>query len=343
VLALADAPYLQGVESVDGGLQGNDQCGQCTVFGFVERLEPKSVDEPPAPGGGPTDLGFGQYENNPDAWARIWTYRRIKGRGDRPAIGDLSLQNWGYSGRLKQGGNDYPSGYLFKSKESTRRERSDWQGGLNLEVMAAAEARALAWHYWFKAHAPAGIEPGQVTLSFGPLGTGHGLSKLPYIRDTRRSIGLDGFLLKISDLTGPPSQRTGKPFHDRVALGAYPADIHPLVSCEFPAYVFQGHETLPFFIPFRALSSEGYENLLVAGKTMAQSFLANAATRLHPIEWSTGTAAGTAAAFMARTGRTSRQTLDHITELQELVRGRTPIDWTIDGVRYPQTGTRTDP
>ena len=29
-----------------------------------------------------------------------------------------------------------------------------------------------------------------------------------------------------------------------------------------------------------------FGNLLVAGKTMAQSFLANYATRLHPIEWS---------------------------------------------------------
>jgi len=31
---------------------------------------------------------------------------------------------------------------------------------------------------------------------------------------------------------------------------------------------------------------------------MAQSFLANAATRLHPTEWSTGVAAGAAAVTM---------------------------------------------
>ncbi len=28
--------------------------------------------------------------------------------------------------------------------------------------------------------------------------------------------------------------------------------------------------------------------MLVAGKTMAQTFKANAATRLHPVEWTTG-------------------------------------------------------
>jgi hypothetical protein len=62
---------------------------------------------------------------------------------------------------------------------------------------------------------------------------------------------------------------------------------------------------------------------------MAQSFLANSATRLHPIEWSSGTAAGVAAAHMAKTGKTSRQALEAIGEVQELVRQKTPIDWTL--------------
>ena len=69
--------------------------------------------------------------------------------------------------------------------------------------------------------------------------------------------------------------------------------------------------------------------MLVAGKTMAQSFMANSATRLHPTEWSTGTAAGVAAAYMSQTGKTSRQTLESIAEVQSLVRAKTPIDWTI--------------
>ena len=147
---------------------------------------------------------------------------------------------------------------------------------------------------------------------------------------------MDGFLLKVSDLTGFPARRTGKPFKDRIALGAYPADIHSIVTCHYPPYVTAGHETLPFYIPFRALTNRDFNNLLVAGKTMAQSFMANSATRLHPIEWSTGTAAGVAAALMARNNWTSAQAIDHITELQTLVRRHTPIDWTIDGTQYPR-------
>jgi len=82
--------------------------------------------------------------------------------------------------------------------------------------------------------------------------------------------------------------------------------------------------------------------LLTAGKTMAQSFLANSATRLHPIEWSTGTAAGVAAAHMAATGRSSRQALEAIEEVQALVRQKTPIDWTLPPEAAPPA-VRTNP
>ena len=341
VLALSDAPFLQGVEAVDGGREGIDTCGQATVIDFVQRLNAEPTDEPPGPVG-VRNLGYGSYKKFGDAWDRIWTYRRLKGKGSKAAVGDISLQNWGYSGRDNEGGNDYPFGYLLKSRADSAAERADWRGGIDLGVLAAAEQRALAWHYWFKANVPPPFVPEQVTLDRGVLGTGTGLAKMPYVRDTRRSIGLDGFILKVADLGGDPANLTGKRFRDRVALGAYPADIHPVTTCEFPRYVSSGHETLPFCIPFRALTNERFGNLLVAGKTMAQSFLANAATRLHPIEWSTGTAAGVAAAAMSKQDWSARQALEHIAEVQALVRQKTPIDWTIDGETYPKPGEPTE-
>ncbi len=100
---------------------------------------------------------------------------------------------------------------------------------------------------------------------------------------------------------------------------------------------------MPFYIPFCALTNRAYGNLLVAGKTMAQSFMANSATRLHPIEWSTGTAAGTAAALMAQSQLDQRPALEHISELQAAIAPRTPIDWTIDGVKYPLPGEAAYP
>lgn len=337
VLVLADAPYLQGVEDVEGGVEGADTCGQATVIDFVQRLNPGPVEEPRFVEG-VEHLGLGSYGNREDAWSLIWTYRRIKGNGQGPTVGDLSLQNWGYSETAGNGGNDYPFRYLFVSKAEARSQAADWEGGIDVEALAGAERRAYGWHRWLREHPPEGIEPGQVTLAIGALGTGHGLAKLPYIRDTRRSVGLGGYVLTTADLTGPPDRLTGTRFEDRVALGAYPIDIHPMVGCDYPDYVHRAHQSLPFYIPFRALTNERYGNLLVAGKTMAQSFLANAATRLHPIEWSTGTAAGVAAADMARTHRTTAEELEHVEELQGLVREKTPIEWTIDGKLYPEPG-----
>ncbi|HEX6963864.1 MAG TPA: FAD-dependent oxidoreductase [Lacipirellula sp.] len=329
LLVLSGAPYLQGVEPEDGSLKSNDRCGQSTVFAVVQELHAHDVDEPdvaePVEG-----LGFGDYRDRDDAWQRIWTYRRIRGTDKAPRPGDLSLQNWGYSRRLREGGNDYPFGYLFKSRAAAAVERSDWHGGVDLGVMAAAERRALAWHEWFKRQAPDDIGAERISLNREVLGTAHGLSKLPYIRDTRRSIGLDNFILRFSDMSGSAQQQIGTKFHDRVALGAYPADVHRLASCEYPPYIDRAHDTLPFHIPLRALTNRQFKNLLVAGKTMAQSFLANSATRLHPIEWSSGAAGGVAAAAMAKSQITSRQLDERVGELQEQVRRYTPIDWQVD-------------
>jgi hypothetical protein len=327
LLALSGLPYLQGVEKTASGLECDDTCGQATVYCFAQEILSAPVAAPDRPVVA-ENLGYGDYLEKPDAWEKIWTYRRIRGRG-APAVGDICLQNWGYSAAKGHGGNDYPFRYLFLSREAASRQRSNWQGGIDLVALEAAEDRAYAWHQWFRGHAPDGIEPRQIALSQSVLGTGHGLAKLPYIRDTRRSIGLDGFILRMSDLTGPANAKTGTVFGDRIALGAYPADIHPLSNCTMPGYVTAAHETLPFCIPFRALTHRNLSNLLVAGKTMAQSFLANSATRLHPIEWSTGTAAGVASAHMARSGRSSREVLESIEDLQTLVRQKTPIDWTI--------------
>ncbi len=78
------------------------------------------------------------------------------------------------------------------------------------------------------------------------------------------------------------------------------------------------------------MTNQKYGNLLVAGKTMAQTFVAISATRLHPIEWSSGTAAGVAAAQMASSSCTSGKLLEEVGKLQLRVKARQPIDWTIE-------------
>ena len=329
LLALSGADYLQGLDAADAGdAAKTERCGQATVFGFVQEFHAQpSADRSPEVVG--ENMGWGKYQGREDVWPKVWTYRRLRGTAAEPGPGDLCLQNWGFSIAHNQGGNDYPGGHLLLDKQQAKATIGDWQGGVDLKVMAAAEQRAYAWHRWFKSQSPEDVGSDRISLAYHVLGTGHGLSKLPYVRDTRRAIGLDGFRLKFEDLVGTPGASTGTRFHDRVAIGCYPADVHPLSTCRYPARVTEHFDTRPFYVPFRALTHQDFGNLLVAGKTMAQDFMANSATRLHPIEWSTGTAAGVIAAWMAEHRANTREALASIAEIQWRIHRQTPIDWTL--------------
>jgi prophage DNA circulation protein len=74
-------------------------------------------------------------------------------------------------------------------------------------------------------------------------------------------------------------------------------------------------------------------NLLVAGKTMAQSFLADY-EHTSPSDRMVERRClrHQAAADMARTGRSSAALLEDIKRLQEQIAKVTPIDWTIPEV-----------
>lgn len=329
LLALSQAPYLVAAESAERDEPSDRLCGQATTFGFVVRYNSSPAPEHP---NYPTvpHLGFGSYRDKPDAWSRVWTYRRVYAVGDEPQSGDLSLQNWGYDPKTEESGNDYPYGYLLLSKENTEAQLGDWRGGVDLDTIAAAEKQAFAWHDWFRHASPPEMDPDCFTIDGEVLGTGHGLSKIPYVRDTRRSIAIDGFKIEFDDLCGPPAQRTGTRFADRVAIGAYAADIHPLSGCSYPAAEAADEPTLPYYIPYRALTNERYNNLMVAGKTMAQTFVANSAIRLHPPEWASGCAAGAAAAYLAKHELTVHEGLGSIEHIQAIVRKHTPIEWSLD-------------
>ena len=319
-----------------GGLHGNDRCGQATVFGLVEKINAWARRRA-SYAGGPSDLGFGDYSSKPDAWALLWTYRRLKNLGEKPTVGDLSLQNWGYSRKLKQGGNDYPFGYLFKSKAATSLERQRLAGRSRPRRdgrgrTSSARLARLVQGAYAKGNRPESSSPSPWASS----GPDTAWRNSPISATRRRSIGRGWLPLEDLRPVAVSGTTHGQALQGSNRLGRVSGRHPSLVSCDYPPTSPRDTRRFPFYIPFRALTNRDFNNLLVAGKTMAQSFMANSATRLHPIEWSTGTAAGVAAALMARNNWTSTQAIDHITELQTLVRRHTPIDWTIDGTRYPQ-------
>lgn len=146
----------------------------------------------------------------------VFTYRRIWSpqtgepgsfggiRWTNPTPGDISMQNWTW-------GNDYRPGTaqdnLIYTREQLQQTKQltpgNWLGGLRQETLQSGEEHALGYFYWLVQ----GTTDSQLDDSVkephpyhiflqgydSPMGTAHGLSKFPYIREGRRIIGRPSF------------------------------------------------------------------------------------------------------------------------------------------------------
>ncbi len=150
-------------------------------------------------------------------------------------------------------------------------------------------------------------------------------------------MGIEGFRLTYEPLNTEGSiPKTAVRFNDTIGIGQYfYADIHRMdaADCPFPSYLPpQAAPVLPYYLPFRALTHAEAPNLLVAGKSMAMTFWANAPTRLHPEEVITGVAAGAAATLMAEQKWSSAQMYAQVEQLQSLLQSdkiKSPLYWTL--------------
>jgi hypothetical protein len=141
------------------------------------------------------------YAQSPDL---VFTYRRIwsvNPEADSRTVnpGDISMQNWNW-------GNDYGPGtpidnYIYTQEQLAavgQLNPGGWQGGLRVSSLRGAEEQALGYFYWVLAgttDAKLGpVKQPSPNLRYlkgldSPMGTVHGLSKYPYIREGRRLIG----------------------------------------------------------------------------------------------------------------------------------------------------------
>jgi hypothetical protein len=265
------------------------------------------------------------------SWESVWTYRRLKrGSPDGSAAihrDDVSMQNW-------YPGNDYPYGSFLKNKADASVEAaSDWKGAVVVNHLAEAEKHALAYYFYYKANKTVSWHPRYLRAEhpMNMMGTATGLSMFPYVRGTRRIIGLSNFRLTeryyfetdSSEYDGGASFQ----FFDSVGIGNYAADIHPSKTSTGLSPTV--HKPAPFYVPYRALGSANVRNLLVGGKLLATTYITNSAYRLHPIEWVEGSAIGAAAARMAENGWSNMDLLDtdRLRDLQQEVNANSPISW----------------
>jgi len=110
------------------------------------------------------------------------------------------------------------------------------------------------------------------------------------VRETRRIVGQ--YVLTAEDVLSAAK------FHDCIARGSYPVDIHdPDGGGTVIKHLPPGES---YDIPYRCLVPLNVSNLLVAGRPISATHEAHSSLRVMPIAFAVGQAAGTAAALCAR-------------------------------------------
>lgn len=115
--------------------------------------------------------------------------------------------------------NDYGMEFIYSSNFETQQQRDtdQWQGGINLHAIENAERLAYAYHYWYREKAPSAWTNRTVLIRSPDMtGTCHHLGKLPFIRESRRSIGDDNFLMNITSITGHARDLHGYIFDEKL-------------------------------------------------------------------------------------------------------------------------------
>jgi hypothetical protein len=194
-----------------------------------------------------------------------------------------------------------------------------------------AKRASLGFLHWVQTEAPAeGDRFGAPELMLRPdiMGSADGLSKFPYIRESRRIKALRTVVeqdVSAHFQTGPWAAH----FADSIGVGWYPIDIHR----SGPEDVGISCRTRPFQIPLGAITPLRIRNLLAAAKNIGTTHITNGCFRLHPVEWNIGEAAGALAAFCLDRGK-SAAAVNRDAELRfafqrSLLSEGMPLVWTL--------------
>ncbi|MFQ3633419.1 FAD-dependent oxidoreductase [Roseiflexus sp.] len=259
---------------------------------------------------------FRVFETGPTGLPPFWTYRRLlSGRLFDPSgnLRDIAMINWN--------SNDYHHADLISATPEER-----------VRILDEAKRLSLSFLYWLQTEVPRddGSGYGYPGLRLLPdvMGTADGLSKAPYIRESRRIRALRRVTASDILAAGRTTARAAHVF-DSCGVGWYFMDLHPAVGN--PKSMFE--PTLPFQIPLGALIPQRPANLLAACKNIGTTHLSNGSYRLHPVEWNIGEAAGILAAWCLARGVYPREVWAGLLVRmfqRHLLDQSVPLEWTID-------------
>lgn len=267
---------------------------------------------------------------------------KLKGAGDEMRIDKLPF--WEYrrliSSKLFES-NDYPFDVAminWNSNDLRMQNIIDVEPNTQAERLALGKALSLGFLYWLQTEAPrddGGFGYPEFYLRTDVLGSSDGLSKYPYIRESRRIVAQHTIVEEEIVVATNPGARAHL-FPDSVGIGRYPVDIHGEQDVPGAA-----QHTKPFQIPLRALIAKDAANLLPACKNIGTTHVTNGSYRLHPIEWSIGEAQGTLAVLSLENGIQPGEFHSHsklVRKLQEqLIDRGVPLFWFNDvPTEHPQ-------
>jgi hypothetical protein len=191
-------------------------------------------------------------------------------------------------------------------------------------ILQAAKRVSYAFLYWMQTDIPRDDRNGAgypgIMLRRDVMGSEDGLSKYPYIRESRR-MKSSTRVVQGDIVAESQSGSRARWFSDSVGTGFYMVDIHPCGANE------RGRMMMPkpFQVPMATLTAPNVSNFLAAGKNLSVTHITNGAFRLRPIEWSIGEAAGTIASLNLEGRRATPEAVQ-----AELARGGAPIVWFDD-------------
>ncbi len=191
-------------------------------------------------------------------------------------------------------GNDYYANYV----EMKAMERQ--------AAFAAAKNFTLCCVY----HIQTKLGRKNLGLADDEFPTADKLPFLPYIRESRRVVGIE--TLTANDILNP--YHSGK-YKFGVAVGDYPLDHH---HAKAPVKISEDYPDIPAYnVPYGCLVPKEMDGLLVAEKSISVTHIVNGCTRLQPVVMQIGQAAGASAALCVR-HQISPKDVD-IRELQQVL------------------------
>ncbi len=236
VIALSGVPYQLGLDprshlNPSSPTETRDPyCvqGFTYTFGMERTATPQPQPEPAYYQQYAPIFSYERPRDSNDYFDYVFTYRRIAAPDPRPegkqfgvskvAPGDISMQNWTW-------GNDYRPGtaednLIYSAQQlasSGQLQPGGWLGGLRVDALRKAEENAYSYYHWLTtgdtdSQLGPGVKepnPNHIFISGldAPMGTAHGLSKFPYIREARRAVGRpsyaypQGFMINEIDIS----------------------------------------------------------------------------------------------------------------------------------------------